>query len=246
MAKLSGVIIRSGGQERIPYATVKATQQGQPVIYATAGENGEFSMQLPESGKWSLVALEPSSLASQPQEVDADRDPERVKIYLNRLAGTADEKAGTLFFWILVGVLVLLIAVYILLHQWVIPVGDEGFAFWSDNPLSYMEILFWGTFGIIVSKIITIGWYLRKRRYYQEGKLMHLSHIFTTPILVLVVVLLLSQVDLTFTLTGSNTVNLSLSEPAIMVAFAFMIGTAPWPLWNFIKNAAEQFTSRNE
>ena len=246
MAKISGVIFRSGGKERIPYATVKATQKDQPVIYATADEGGEFSMELPEAGKWSLIVLEPGSLASQPQQVDANRDVERVKIYLDRLAGTADEKAGTLFFWFLVGALLLLIGVYILLHQMIVPSATEGVAFWVDIPLRYLEILFWGLFGILVSKIITIGWYLRKHRYYREGKIMHLSHIFTTPILVLVVVLLLSTVNLTFTLAEDNTVNISLSEPAIMVAFAFMIGTVPWPLWNFIKNSAEQFISRNE
>jgi hypothetical protein len=64
MAELTGVLIHSGGQERIPYATVKATQQGQPGIYATAGENGEFSLQLSESGKWSLVALEPAIMVA--------------------------------------------------------------------------------------------------------------------------------------------------------------------------------------
>jgi hypothetical protein len=246
MAIISGVIFRSGGKERIPYATIKATQQGQPVIYATAGEGGEFILELPEGGKWSLVTLEAGSLASQPQEVDADQDLQRVKIYLDRLAGTADDKAGTRFFWFLVGALFLLIGVYIWLHQLFIPSTTEGVAFWVDIPLRYVEILFWGLFGILVSKIITIGWYLRKHRYYREGNIMHLSHIFTTPILVLVVVLLLSTVNLTFTLAEDNTVNISLSEPAIMVAFAFMIGTVPWPLWNFIRDSAEQFISRNE
>jgi hypothetical protein len=244
MAKISGVIFRSGGNERVTYATVKATQKGQPVIYTTAGEGGEFTMEVPEGGPWTLVVLEPGSLASQPREVEAGQ--EDIRINLDRLSGTADEKAGTSFFWILVGVLVSLIALYIVLHQLILPVADEGFSFWSENPLRYLEILFWGIFGIIVSKIITIGWYLRKHRYYREGRIMHLSHIFTTPILVLVVVLLLSQVNLTFTLADNNTVNLSLSEPAIMVAFAFIIGTVPWPLWNFIKNSAEQFISRNE
>jgi hypothetical protein len=246
MATISGVIFRSGGKERIPYATVKATQQGQPVIYATAGEGGEFTLKLPGAGKWSLIVLEPGSLASQPQEVDTDRDQEKVKIYLDRLAGTADEKAGTQFFWFLVGALFLLIVVYILLHQLIIPPATEGEAFWVDIPLRYVEILFWGLFGILVSKIINIGWYLRKHRYYREGKIMHLSQIFTIPILVLVVVLLLSTVNLTFTLAEDNTVNISLSEPAIMVAFAFMIGTVPWPLWNFIRKSAENFISRNE
>jgi hypothetical protein len=245
MAKISGVIYRSGGKERISYATVKAYQKDQPIIYTTAGEGGEFSLELPETGKWSLVVLEPGSLASKPQEVEADQDQKGIKIYLDRLAGTVDEKAGTTFFWILVGALILLIGVYILLHQLIIPLPAEGFEFWSENPLRYLEILFWGTFGILVSKIINIGWYLRKHRYYREGKIMHLSQIFTTPILVLVVVLLLSQIDLTFTLADNNTVNINLSEPAIMVAFAFIIGTVPWPLWNFIKNSADQFISRN-
>lgn len=246
MAKISGVIFRSGGKERISYATVKAYQKDQPIIYTTAGEGGEFSLDLPETGSWSLVVLEPGSLASQPQEVIADQDQKGIKIYMDRLAGTADDKAGTLFFWILVGALILLSGVYILMHQLINPSTTVGFEFWSDNPHRYLEILFWGTFGIMVSKIITIGWYLRKHRYYREGKIMHLSHIFTTPILVLVVVLLLSQIDLTFTLADNNTVNISLSEPAIMVAFAFIIGTTPWPLWNFIRKSAEKFISRND
>lgn len=246
MARISGVIFRPGGKERISYATIKAYQKDQPTFYSTANEGGEFSLDLPDTGKWTLVALEADSLASQPQEVDANQDQGRVKIYLDRLAGTDDEKAGTSFFWILVGALALLIGVYLLLHRFIIQTSPGSFEFWSDDPLRYLEILFWGLFGILVSKIITIGWYLRKHRYYREGKIMHLSQIFTTPILVLVVVLLLSQVDLTFTLADSNTVNINLSEPAIMVAFAFIIGTVPWPLWNFIKNSAEQFTSRND
>ena len=44
MAKISGVIFRSGGKERIPYATIKATQKNQPVVYTTAGDGGEFTM----------------------------------------------------------------------------------------------------------------------------------------------------------------------------------------------------------
>lgn len=246
MAKLSGVIFHSGGKERIPYATVKATQPGQRVYYATADKSGEYNMRLPEGGKWSLVALEPGSLASQPKEVDADQDVQSVNLYLERLAGTNDKSAGTLFFWILVGALVLLIAVYILLHLRVTPPENKSFTFWDDTPLRYLEILFWGTFGIIVNKIITIGWYLRNHRYYREGTIMHLSHIFTTPLLVLVVILLLSQFSLDFTLADDNTVKLDLSATTIMVAFAFIIGTAPWPLWNFIKDAADQFIGRNE
>jgi len=73
---------------------------------------------------------------------------------------------------------------------------------------------------------------------------MHVAHIVATPLLVLVTVLLLSQVTLTFTLANSNEVTIDLSEPALMVAFAFIIGTSPWPLWNFILNSARRFTGQ--
>jgi hypothetical protein len=95
-----------------------------------------------------------------------------------------------------------------------------------------------------VSKIITTGWYLRNHRFYREGILMHIAHVVATPLLVLVTVLLLSQVTLTFSLANSNDVSIDLSEPALLVAFAFIIGTSPWPLWNFILNTARRFTGQ--
>jgi len=73
---------------------------------------------------------------------------------------------------------------------------------------------------------------------------MHVAHIVATPILVLVLVLLLAQVSLKFTLANSNEITLDLSVPTIMVAFAFIIGTSPWPLWNFIVNTAKRFTGQ--
>jgi len=246
MAAVSGVIYRSNSKERVSYATVKAFAKEHHPVYAAAGEGGEFFLDLPDTGIWTLIVFEEESLVSKPIEINADEDLRGLKIYLDRLAGTEDEKAGTRFFWVLVGVFIGLIGLYLLLHLMIIETSSKGFEFWTASPLRYLEILFWGLFGILVSKIITVGWYLRKHRYYKEGKIMHLSQIFTTPILVLVIVLLLSQVDLTFTLADQNTVNLNLAEPAIMVAFAFIIGTVPWPLWNFIKNSAEQFIGKNE
>ena len=75
---------------------------------------------------------------------------------------------------------------------------------------------------------------------------MHIAHIVATPALVLVTVLLLSLVTLQFTLANSNEITIDLSEPALMVAFAFVIGTSPWPLWNFILDTAKRFTGQLE
>jgi hypothetical protein len=104
--------------------------------------------------------------------------------------------------------------------------------------------MLWGLAGILVSKIITSSLYLRKHRFYREGLLMHIAHLVATPVLVLITVLLLSQVTMTFSLANSNQVTVDLSAPGIMVAFAFIIGTSPWPLWNFILNTAKRFTSQ--
>ena len=62
---------------------------------------------------------------------------------------------------------------------------------------------------------------------------------------VLVAVLLLSLATLTITLTG-NELTLDLSDPRILVAFSFIIGTSPWPLWRLIENSAKRLTSQFE
>jgi hypothetical protein len=142
------------------------------------------------------------------------------------------------------GILAVLIAVYVVLHFYYD--STQGFSIWSEDPLRYLEILFWGLAGILVSKIFITGWYLRNHRFYREGILMHVAHLVATPLLVLVAVLLLSQVTLKFTLASSNEVAIDLSVPTIMVAFAFIIGTSPWALWNFILNTAKRFTGQLE
>ena len=244
MAKASGTIYRSGGKERVSYATIKADKGGQ-TNYATASEGGEFTLDIPEPGMWTFVTLEIGSYASKPLQVDMDQDQGDIKIYLDRIAETADDKAGQTFFWILVGILGGLIVLYLVAHLLLVDAG-QGFKIWSTDPLRYLEILLWGLAGILVSKIFTTGWYLRRHRFYREGILMHIAHIVATPLLVLVAVLLLSQVTLKFTLANSNEVAIDLSVPTIMVAFAFIIGTSPWPLWNFILNTAKRFTGQLE
>jgi hypothetical protein len=120
------------------------------------------------------------------------------------------------------------------------------FQFWGDVPLRFLEIILWGLAGILVSKIILVGWYLRRRSFYSQGIVMHISHIAATPLLVLVSVLILSLVTLKVTLAGGNEINIDLSDPNIMVAFAFIIGTSPWPLWRFIEVSARRFTGQLE
>ena len=102
MTKASGTIYRSGGKERVSYATIKAYKDGQ-TNYATASEGGEFTLDTPEPGMWTFVALEIGSYASKPLQVDMDQDQADIKIYLDRIAETADDKAGQTFFWILAG-----------------------------------------------------------------------------------------------------------------------------------------------
>lgn len=244
MVTASGTVYRSGGKERVSYATIKAYKGGQ-TLYTTAGEAGEFTLDIPSPGTWNFVALEKGSFASDAQPVDMDQNQEDIKIFLDRIAETVDDKAGKIFFWITVGIFGLLILVYLLVHLLIVK-STAGFEIWSKDPLRFLEILLWGLAGILVSKIFITGWYLRKHRFYREGVLMHIAHIVATPFLVLVMVLLLSQVALTFTLANSNEVTIDLSEPALMVAFAFIIGTSPWPLWNFILNSAKRFTGQVE
>jgi hypothetical protein len=244
MASIAGTVFRSGGKERIPYATIKAIKKGH-ALYATTDESGEFSIDLPEKGAWSLVVLEAGSYASKPIAVDMDQEQQPKIIYLDPIAETSDEYTGKIFFWTLVGVLMLLIVIYILVHLYLVKPEGE-FSIWSDEPLRFIEIFLWGLAGILVSKIITTGWYLRNHRFYREGILMHIAHIIATPILVLVTVFLLSEVALSFTLDQGNEITIDLSVPALMVAFAFTIGTSPWPLWNFILKTAKRFTGQLE
>jgi hypothetical protein len=112
---------------------------------------------------------------------------------------------------------------------------------WSQDPWRFLEILSWGLAGILVHKILRIGWYLRSQKFYREGFVMHVAHLVCTPLLVLVAVLLLSLVTLNITLAGGNELTVDLSEPSIMVAVSFLLGTVPWPLWNFIEDTAERF-----
>jgi len=242
MAKVSGNVYRSGSKEGVAYATIKASK-GIINTYSTTDDNGDFAFEIPEPGMWEFIALEKKSFSSDPLQVDMNQDQAGIKIYMDRIAETADDEAGRTFFWILLGIFGGMIILYLVAHLLLFNPG-QGFKIWTEDPLRFLEIILWGLAGIVVSKIITTGWYLRSHRFYREGILMHIAHIIATPILVLIIVLLLTQVELKFTLANSNDITLDLSVPTVMVAFAFIIGTSPWPLWNFILNTAKRFTGQ--
>jgi hypothetical protein len=244
MAKASGMVYRSGSKEGIAYATIKASK-GTQVNYTTSNKVGEFDLEITEPGSWEFIALEKKSYASTPLQLDMDQDQADIKLVMERIAETVDDEAGRTFFWILVGILGLLIILYLVTHLF-LPLPGQSFKIWSEDPLRFLEIILWGLAGIIISKIITTGSYLRSHRFYREGILMHIAHIIATPIMVLIIVLLLNQVALNFTLANTNEVALDLSVPTVMVAFAFIIGTSPWPLWNFILNTAKRFIEQFE
>ena len=130
------------------------------------------------------------------------------------------------------------------LRQLVEAPAEPQVAPWDQDPWRYLEVLFWALAGILVNKIIVVGWYLRSQRFYREGLVMHIAHLVSTPLLVLVAVLLLSLATLDITLAGGNQLRVDLSEPSIMIAVSFLLGTVPWPLWNFIEDTAERFAGR--
>jgi hypothetical protein len=112
---------------------------------------------------------------------------------------------------------------------------------WERDPLRIIEVLLWGLAGILVNKIMITGWWLYQRRFYKDGIVMHVAHLVATPIMVLVLVFLLSLVSLSITLASGNALTLDLSDPRVMVAFSFLMGTIPWPLYNFIESTAKRF-----
>jgi len=57
MSLVSGVIYRSNSKERVSYATVKAFAKEHHPVYAAAGEGGEFFLDLPDTGIWTLIVL---------------------------------------------------------------------------------------------------------------------------------------------------------------------------------------------
>jgi hypothetical protein len=127
------------------------------------------------------------------------------------------------------------------LHRLVKDPPADGF-FWRQEPWEFVEVLMWGLAGVLVSLIITTGRYLFRQSFWPRGLYMHLSQIIGVPLMALVFVWLLSKTTLSLVVAG-NQVQLNLSEPRILAAVSFVIGSRPWILWGFITQTAETLLS---
>jgi hypothetical protein len=114
--------------------------------------------------------------------------------------------------------------------------------FWNQVPLRYLEVIFWALAGVLVNLILTSGSYLRWRRFYREGIILHVAQIVAVPVLALIFVFLLSLVKINLMLVGTAQATLDLSDPRVLVAISFIIGSRPWNLWNFIQERAALIT----
>jgi len=249
MASVSGTVFRYGSAERIVSATVKAIGSDGTIIQTLSDDNGDFIFTNLNTGKWSIVALHEDSFPNPPVLLDVMADINKIQIKLQRLAGQEDFASGYKFFnWMLVAMGSLIVA-YIVLHL-IFPLRVVGsplsFAQWDSDPWRLLEIFMWGLGGILVNKIITSGWYLRSQKFYREGIVMHIAHLVTTPFLVLVAVILLSLASLKITLTGGSEVTLDFSNYPILIAVSFLLGSSPWPLWNFIERSAKNITGQTD
>ena len=245
MAKVSGTVYRHRDKERVEKAVVVATKDDD-VKHIHTDADGHFSLEDLAPGKWTFVALHKEDRLSDPQEIELLEDVTDIEIGLFQLQDTEDKQAGYLFFIASLIALGALVVLYFVLHLALSRVlsSSSTVFFWDQDPGSFLEVLLWGLAGILVNKIFITGWYLRSQRFYREGILMHVAHIVVTPLLALVAVLLLSLVALSVTLAGSNELTLDLSDPRILVAVSFVLGTIPWPLWSFIENTGKRIAGQ--
>ncbi|MDQ5824592.1 MAG: carboxypeptidase-like regulatory domain-containing protein [Chloroflexota bacterium] len=113
-----------------------------------------------------------------------------------------------------------------------------GSFFWVREPWRFLEVLFWGLAGILAQLIMTTGTYLRWGRFYKEGMPLHMAQLVTTPLTVLVIVLLLSLIRIQVTLSGGTEVNLDLRDPRLLAAVSFLLGIGPLLAWRFARNVS--------
>lgn len=117
-----------------------------------------------------------------------------------------------------------------------------GRFFWSAWPWVLVELWSWGLFGVLVTKIVRIGWYLRISSYHANGTWMHLAHAVATPILATVAVLLLSFLKI----EGESQTIVDFSNPLFMVVTAFLLSTNPWGLWDFVLGQGDALRAKAE
>jgi hypothetical protein len=249
MFSISGTVVRYDSAARIANATVRVTDGEGKTQQVLTDDDGDFKVNDLQPGKCSVVALFDDSFPNRPEEFVLTENKANLSIRLHRLAGEEDKAAGMKFFYGLLIGLGGLLVVYIVLHL-IFPLRVAGsalsFASWDKDPWRFLEIILWGLGGVLANKIITCGWYLRSQKFYREGIIMHISHLAANPLLVLVAVILLSLASFNITLANGSEVSIDLSQPSIMVVVAFLLGSSPWPLWNFIEDAARKVTGAAE
>ena len=119
----------------------------------------------------------------------------------------------------------------------------NGFILWTKNPWFMLEIFFWALFGILSSKIIECGYYVRANRYYEEGTFMHISHIVAVPFMVLVSMMLLSLLSFQVNMPSSQSpTTVDLANPLILAALSFILAFRPWGVRRFITTASDKVT----
>ena len=250
MFKASGTVYKEGTKSKLSGAVVKATSSDGTQLTAVSDDEGRFTFDKIEPGTWTLVAMKEGHYSSLSQKFELAANHNDLSFELARRGETADESMGKIFFYVLLGGLGVLIIAYIVLHL-ILPrpaATQQGLAsfLWGEEPFRFLEVLFWGMAGVLVDKLMSIGFYLRRGTFYREGMLMHISHIVSVPLLAVVVVFILSLVTMNVTLAGSNEVTLDLGDPRVLVALSFILGSRPWAMRDFLQRTAERVTRQTE
>jgi hypothetical protein len=121
--------------------------------------------------------------------------------------------------------------------------APHGF-FWSREPWRFLEVLLWGLAGVIASLLMTTARYMRNRSFFREGLYLHWAQLVTVPLMAIVIVLLLSLLQIQFTLGGENQVQLNLSDARVLAVVAFLIGLNPFMLWDYMRERSATFYGR--
>jgi hypothetical protein len=338
LVSLAGTVYWKESKDRVVGAVIEARARDKSgvTVLTRSDDDGDFKVAGLQPGEWDLLVYHERGFARKIEAVNIRRDLADWRVDLDRKAGTADQRAGIIFFSALVAALLLLLAGYTFLHSRFPATGEQASAaltllaeralaqagdqgelqadtrlaatlgemsaiwqaldqntlsglsasdaayitgllenpaaalqdasteqalaqigtlqelltalvnplyFWNTVPLRYVEVVFWALIGVLVNLILVSAGYLRWRRFYVEGIILHLSQLVTVPVLALVFVLLISLVNLTLSISDT-TVQLDLEDPRILVAVAFIIGSRPWALWEFIQERAGVLTGR--
>ena len=116
MAKVSGIVYREGTKRKLPGAVVKATSEERGVFSAVTDNQGKFTFDDLQLGKWTLVAMRERYYPGQSQELKLAEDQTDLKLELARKMDDVDESAGKTFFYGLLIGLGALIVLYVALH----------------------------------------------------------------------------------------------------------------------------------